>query len=932
MKNFIRFINWTKRNGQLILMWVICLFVFLIFENRISNFISQNSIITSTELNNRFFSLVFFTSFIFIAFVFLYSVFKNYRNSKIFNFWISLISTAYLVLRCNNSDNLVFVNFSKTFELGIYYADILLFLGLLTALLYVRNQFFDDYEFYDKLRHKLNSILTQKSDNISDTDYQEDLPQNGNNPNVYDKIAFELINNLDGLKPNKSFIIGIIAEWGLGKTSFLYRIEYLLRNPNKHKDKFPIIFWYNAWQHQDEKSIINNFFNELKEKLSFYSGDAKGSINRYLNRLFAISNNSFIQEAKHFIDEYFIETSSIKNEYLNINNLISKIDRKIIVLVDDLDRLNSNEINEVLRILRNVANFKNMIFICGVDKEYIISKGKLEPNYLDKIFNLEIHLPKIVHSNLRLYLNKLIKDCKSISNNNKDVIIDEISKIFETDYNSYMLDYKTDVLLSELQEKDIKINDLKIIQLDASLFFDTNRDVKKFFNLLITNLSILENFDDINLHDYLLFQLLLHKFNFLFPYFSDKYLNYWFGEDPVLKYSEILKEELRNRKSLNSIEKLTLHTLLSEMFPSEESDTQVINKINQRRYFPIYLNNNIYNNSFTYSTLIKSLSDLSIEDLIEKQIKGNDNEGFLLEDIKKFLIKKEYIRNSEELLQLVGLIKKDYFFFSKIEILDILLIAESNDKIKLLPLANRNIFNNIQDKFGHFLLELNIHFAVMPNDSSHNNDEFDSTINKNKLTQIKWLNKDYTKDKLINLFKNYLKHNPDLQETYHIMRGLIDKYYFIFEFSYYYAEVSVDFKKYLELNFNEIFLSSKSANNTISIFYNDIKFIARIFADFEVIKKVSDRADYLLNNQDKWHSNQLDKKSFILNGWENFLKFLKKNINKTTNKKEKKKGEDLITLVSFLIENNFNEPNDKELIQHKIILQMRDNNSDSKKN
>jgi len=60
--------------------------------------------------------------------------------------------------------------------------------------------------------------------------------------------------------------------------------------------------------------------------------------------------------------------------YDDINEIIEKIDRKLFVFVDDIDRLNKAEILETLRILRNIAGFKNVIFICGFDRDYVINQ------------------------------------------------------------------------------------------------------------------------------------------------------------------------------------------------------------------------------------------------------------------------------------------------------------------------------------------------------------------------------------------------------------------------------------------------------------------------------------------------------------------------------------------------------------------------------
>ena len=51
---------------------------------------------------------------------------------------------------------------------------------------------------------------------------------------------------------------------------------------------------------------------------------------------------------------------------------LQKIDRPIVVFIDDLDRLGGNEIMEVLKLIRNVANFPGLKFVAAYDRAYMV--------------------------------------------------------------------------------------------------------------------------------------------------------------------------------------------------------------------------------------------------------------------------------------------------------------------------------------------------------------------------------------------------------------------------------------------------------------------------------------------------------------------------------------------------------------------------------
>ncbi len=86
-----------------------------------------------------------------------------------------------------------------------------------------------------------------------------------------------------------------------------------------------------------------------------------------------------------------------KQEIVSALNLLSK---KIVVFVDDIDRLDPRETYEVLRLIRAVADFPNVIYVLSFDREVVsksienavsISDGF---SYLDKILQVFVRIPK----------------------------------------------------------------------------------------------------------------------------------------------------------------------------------------------------------------------------------------------------------------------------------------------------------------------------------------------------------------------------------------------------------------------------------------------------------------------------------------------------------------------------------------------------------
>ena len=81
-----------------------------------------------------------------------------------------------------------------------------------------------------------------------------------------------------------------------------------------------------------------------------------------------------------------------------IRESLCKIGKSVYILIDDLDRLTKSEIYEVIRLIRNTANFPYLKFIVACDRKYIVEQLKelnMDPKYLEKIFTMEVSLPKM---------------------------------------------------------------------------------------------------------------------------------------------------------------------------------------------------------------------------------------------------------------------------------------------------------------------------------------------------------------------------------------------------------------------------------------------------------------------------------------------------------------------------------------------------------
>lgn len=176
-------------------------------------------------------------------------------------------------------------------------------------------------------------------------------------------FAKQVLNN--GSK--KPIIFGLDSPWGSGKTSYINLCESLVWKDKAHKDDV-VIFRFKPMLLDDHRQNLATFFvDELIKTLkreNLYIGEL-GSDLKKLMRLFkgvSVSGISFNFSAIPDSTEKLLESVKKHSKLL---------EKKVIIIVDDLDRLYLEDIKAILGVIRNVFYTENMTFILCYDSNSI---------------------------------------------------------------------------------------------------------------------------------------------------------------------------------------------------------------------------------------------------------------------------------------------------------------------------------------------------------------------------------------------------------------------------------------------------------------------------------------------------------------------------------------------------------------------------------
>lgn len=197
-------------------------------------------------------------------------------------------------------------------------------------------------------------------------------------------LKFQAIEN-----DTDSYSVVFYGNWGSGKTVFLRYIETRLRE--KHQE----VIWFNPWKCQSIQQINIDFFNLLTGVLKQYDSSLAKPILKYSDLLDSVEAPKIVE---YIINLFSSQEDSMSELKEHIIESLSEIKVPIYILIDDLDRMDADEILAVIGLLRNTANFPYLKYVIGCDRDYLLEKLKeknIDQDYLQKIFMAEFYLPEI---------------------------------------------------------------------------------------------------------------------------------------------------------------------------------------------------------------------------------------------------------------------------------------------------------------------------------------------------------------------------------------------------------------------------------------------------------------------------------------------------------------------------------------------------------
>lgn len=193
----------------------------------------------------------------------------------------------------------------------------------------------------------------------------------------------------DGCLKEGAFTVLLNEKYGMGKSSFLkllrYRVETLDMN------------WvdFKPWISSGPDKVVQNFFKVIAEEVGRSEVLLPKALKAYSDVVTEPISSGL---AKHLSDRVGRPNKSMEKQYSEISAILKEQKRCLVVAVDDVDRLLPDELMALFKLIRNTADFPNVVYVLAADIESVkktISIAGIEDTdlYVKKFFNMEMLFP-----------------------------------------------------------------------------------------------------------------------------------------------------------------------------------------------------------------------------------------------------------------------------------------------------------------------------------------------------------------------------------------------------------------------------------------------------------------------------------------------------------------------------------------------------------
>jgi predicted KAP-like P-loop ATPase len=248
--------------------------------------------------------------------------------------------------------------------------------------------------------------------------YNSDKPINQKRQDRFNRIKFSnrIADTIVKRQTEEGLVIGLYGIWGEGKSSVLNMIEEDLS-----QQKEILIVKFNPWRFKNEDALILNYFTNISTALDKELSSKKEKVGKFLSKYGSIGGVFNLDLSK--IGES-LSDADVEQLKERVNYFLKESEKKVVVIIDDIDRLDKQELFALFKLIKLTGDFSNTYYLLSFDDEMVASsigerfaEGNKNSghNFLEKIIQVPLRIPKALSNDLLNYTFELINEVLKVS-------------------------------------------------------------------------------------------------------------------------------------------------------------------------------------------------------------------------------------------------------------------------------------------------------------------------------------------------------------------------------------------------------------------------------------------------------------------------------------------------------------------------------------
>lgn len=282
-------------------------------------------------------------------------------------------------------------------------------------------------------------------------------------------------------------VFGIDGPWGIGKTSFINLAEHYWNA----KENKVIVCRFEPLRYASERDLTDRLIRDLSAEIQkvVYAPEFRPAISRYSRLIKGKADFSFLG----FKISLEPSLDTVEDLLSDIDEVLRRIDHRLIIVIDDLDRLDAKTINNVLFATKQTFSLSKATFILCYDTELLVGDQQEKPwarEFLEKFVTVKISLfvdstslSKFLRRDWQLDENKLAT-VPSDTMVKLGSLLNEVADIIDGDLAPH---YSS--LLGNLRKVKRFVNALLILQMEKTELGRTDFNNRDLINLMLLHLN-----------------------------------------------------------------------------------------------------------------------------------------------------------------------------------------------------------------------------------------------------------------------------------------------------------------------------------------------------------------------------------------------------------------------------------------------------------